>query len=125
MHTAWKWMAGQKIAVGDVEILGLVTSVILFYLSNRALHVDINRRFQVGKFSRNERYRKRGGREEALACSLLYPHGPPVGVGVGTQHNAQCPHCMSATVIRVGPPGYFTHFSITTPIVSALKNYYR
>jgi hypothetical protein len=28
-------------------------------------------------------------------------------------------------VIQVGPPGYFTHISITTPIVSALKNYYR
>jgi hypothetical protein len=29
------------------------------------------------------------------------------------------------TVIQVGPPGYFTNVSITTPIVSALKNYYR
>ena len=29
----------------------------------------------------------------------------------------------SVTVIRVGPPGYFTHISITTPIASALKNY--
>jgi hypothetical protein len=26
--------------------------------------------------------------------------------------------------IKVRPPGYFTHISITTPIVSALKNYY-
>ena len=32
---------------------------------------------------------------------------------------------MSVTVIRVGHPGYFIHISITTPIVSALKNYYR
>ena len=31
---------------------------------------------------------------------------------------------ISATVIRVGPPGYFAHVSITTPVVSALKNYY-
>ena len=31
---------------------------------------------------------------------------------------------ISVTVIRVGPPGYFTHVSTTTPIVSALKNYY-
>jgi hypothetical protein len=30
----------------------------------------------------------------------------------------------SATPIRVGPHGYFTQISITTPIVSALKNYY-
>ena len=30
---------------------------------------------------------------------------------------------MSVTFIRVGPQGYFTHISITTPIVSALKNY--
>ena len=28
------------------------------------------------------------------------------------------------TLIRVGPPGYFTHISITTPIVPALKNDY-
>jgi hypothetical protein len=27
----------------------------------------------------------------------------------------------SVTVIRVGPPGYFVHISITTPVVSALK----
>jgi hypothetical protein len=32
---------------------------------------------------------------------------------------------ISVPVIRVGPPGYFIHVSITTPIVSALKNYYR
>ena len=30
----------------------------------------------------------------------------------------------SVTLIRVGPPGYFVHVSITTPVVSALKNYY-
>jgi hypothetical protein len=29
------------------------------------------------------------------------------------------------TVFQVGPPGCFTHVSITTPIVFALKNYYR
>ena len=28
---------------------------------------------------------------------------------------------MSVTVIQDRPPGYFTHVSITTPIVSALK----
>jgi hypothetical protein len=32
---------------------------------------------------------------------------------------------ISAPLIQVAPPGYFTHISITTPIVSALKNYYR
>jgi hypothetical protein len=31
---------------------------------------------------------------------------------------------MSAAFIQVGPPGYFTHISITTPVVSALKNYF-
>jgi hypothetical protein len=31
---------------------------------------------------------------------------------------------ISVTFIQGGPPGYFTHISITTPIVSALKNYY-
>jgi hypothetical protein len=31
---------------------------------------------------------------------------------------------ISVTLIRVGPPGYFIHVSITTPIVSASKNYY-
>jgi hypothetical protein len=34
--------------------------------------------------------------------------------------------CKSVTFIRVGPRGYFTYIStnVTTPIVSALKNYY-
>jgi hypothetical protein len=32
---------------------------------------------------------------------------------------------LSVPVIRVGPPGYFIHISIATPIVPALKNYYR
>jgi hypothetical protein len=32
---------------------------------------------------------------------------------------------ISVAVIQVRPPGYFTHISITTPIVSALKNYCR
>jgi hypothetical protein len=31
---------------------------------------------------------------------------------------------LSVTVIQGGPPGYFTHISITTPVVSALKNFY-
>jgi hypothetical protein len=31
---------------------------------------------------------------------------------------------MPVAVIQVRPPGYFIHVSITTPIVSALKNYY-
>jgi hypothetical protein len=31
---------------------------------------------------------------------------------------------MSVALIQVTPLGYFTHISITTPIVSALKNYY-
>jgi hypothetical protein len=32
---------------------------------------------------------------------------------------------ISVPLIRVGPPGHFIHISITTPVVSALKNYYR
>ena len=32
--------------------------------------------------------------------------------------------CMSVAVIKVGPRGHFKHISITTPVVSALKNYY-
>jgi hypothetical protein len=35
-----------------------------------------------------------------------------------------CARYKSVTVIRVGLPGYFVHVSITTPVVSALKNYY-
>ena len=31
--------------------------------------------------------------------------------------------CILVTVIRVRPSGHFIHISITTPIVSALKNY--
>jgi hypothetical protein len=32
--------------------------------------------------------------------------------------------CTSATAIQVGPLGYFVNIPITTPIISALKNYY-
>jgi hypothetical protein len=32
---------------------------------------------------------------------------------------------ISVPLFQVGPPGYFTHNSITTPIATALKNYYR
>jgi hypothetical protein len=35
------------------------------------------------------------------------------------------PPCMSMAAIQGRPPGYFTHISITTPIVPALKNHYR
>ena len=31
---------------------------------------------------------------------------------------------ISVPLIRGGPPGYFIHISIITPIVSALKNFY-
>ena len=30
----------------------------------------------------------------------------------------------SVPLFRVGPPGHFIHVPITTPVVSALKNYY-
>jgi hypothetical protein len=33
---------------------------------------------------------------------------------------ATCAHC----AVNVRHPGYFAHISITTPIVTALKNYY-
>jgi hypothetical protein len=33
-------------------------------------------------------------------------------------------YIISVTLIRVGPPGCFIHIPITTPIASALKNYY-
>ena len=29
------------------------------------------------------------------------------------------------SLFQVGPPGHFKHISITTPTVTALKNYYR
>jgi hypothetical protein len=32
--------------------------------------------------------------------------------------------CTSVPLIQVAPPGYFVHVSVTTPVVSALKNYY-
>jgi hypothetical protein len=32
---------------------------------------------------------------------------------------------ISAPVVQVGPLGYFVNISITTPIASALKNYYK
>jgi hypothetical protein len=34
------------------------------------------------------------------------------------------PAFIPVNYIQVGPPGHFTHVSITTPVVSALKNYY-
>jgi hypothetical protein len=36
-----------------------------------------------------------------------------------------CAVDISVALIQVRPPGYFTNISITTLIVSALKNYYR
>ena len=32
---------------------------------------------------------------------------------------------ISVALIQVRPPGYFINISVTTPVVSALKNYYR
>jgi hypothetical protein len=47
-----------------------------------------------------------------------------IRVGVGGFGAPFCPHT-PVNKIQVGPPGYFIHVSITTPAVSALKNYYR
>jgi hypothetical protein len=41
------------------------------------------------------------------------------------RHTTATPTGTSVTLIHFRPPSYFTHVSITTPIVSALKNYYR
>ena len=48
--------------------------------------------------------------------SALHPNGHFCPLGNGRY--------MSVPLIRVGPPVYFIHISITTPVVSALKNYY-
>jgi hypothetical protein len=34
------------------------------------------------------------------------------------------PSYISVAFVQVRPPGYFIHITITTPIISALKNYY-
>jgi hypothetical protein len=47
-----------------------------------------------------------------------------LGYRFGLALKILCLWIISATLIQVRPPGYFTHVSITTPIVSALKNYY-
>jgi hypothetical protein len=36
-----------------------------------------------------------------------------------------CVLSKSVNKIQFGPPGYFAHIYVTTPIVSASKNYYR
>jgi hypothetical protein len=53
-----------------------------------------------------------GWRQIKLQAGYVGPHG------FNTQYS------MSVPLIRVGPPGYFAHIPITTPIVSVLKNYY-
>jgi hypothetical protein len=40
------------------------------------------------------------------------------------KHTCVLPASISVAFIQVGPPGYFIYISITTPVVSALKNYY-
>jgi hypothetical protein len=69
------------------------------------------------------------------------PHFSLGGIGSGRGLKARTPKCwfplvsghchcgmrhgiIPVPLIRVGPPGYFIHISITTPVVSALKNYY-
>jgi hypothetical protein len=46
--------------------------------------------------------------EAVLYCTVLYT----------VYYNTSVP------LFQVRPPGYFTHISISTPIVTALKNYY-
>jgi hypothetical protein len=55
----------------------------------------------------------------AVLCSMPY-RGQNL-VAANQRHQTAY---ISAPLIRVGPPGFFTHISITTPIVSAFKNYY-
>jgi hypothetical protein len=51
-----------------------------------------------------------------IEICIKYPGGP---------NRIKGADIYSVTLIQVAPPGYFVYISITTPIVSALKNYYR
>jgi hypothetical protein len=66
----------------------------------------------------------------AGAGGWLCPHcknTEVLGFELGTWlHTVVVIYNISVPLFQVGPPGYFTHISITTPIViaSALKSYY-
>jgi hypothetical protein len=51
---------------------------------------------------------------DASRVSQPTPNAPEVPRAIG----------MSVALIQVRPPGHFAHVSITTPVVSAWKNYY-
>jgi hypothetical protein len=64
---------------------------------------------------------------EGEGRKLLYDAGKRKGKFVGVNGWPILPmfqNGKSVTVFQVGPPGCFTHISITTPIVFALKNSY-
>jgi hypothetical protein len=54
-----------------------------------------------------------------IEICIKYPRGPTLKNATDVLEG----DIASATVIRVGLPGHFTHISVTTPIVSASKNY--
>ena len=58
--------------------------------------------------------------ENIFDSGLLYP---VLHSGIRVLYRSACN--TPVPLIQVGPPGSFVHVSITTPIVSALKNYYR
>ena len=62
---------------------------------------------------------------ESLTGIISVPlPGTYVVEGFTLKHTSPLIYNTPVTRIRVGPPGYFTHISITTTIASALKNYY-
>jgi hypothetical protein len=63
--------------------------------------------------------------ETAIEKSGCASHGTSQEEAARSEHAHVQGYSKSLAFIRVGPPGYFTHITITTPIVSALKNYYR
>ena len=75
------------------------------------------------------RYREldsRAPKTRKPAFALVHPVFALIGrahVGVWFRYLYMHVHT-SVNLIQVGPPGYFIHISITTPIVSALKSYY-
>jgi hypothetical protein len=94
-----------------------------------ALRMGINACAMGGRRMRREP--QRGGREDASTRTADTPAGggradTPAG---GGQAGAMLYYCAdgntSVAFIQVTPLGHFTRVSMTTPIASALKHYYR
>jgi hypothetical protein len=65
-------------------------------------------------------------RENAVCCVLCFSNSKTASRTKGRPGGAQVQGAgiMPVALIQVGPQGHFTYIYITTPVVSALKNYH-